>query len=762
MWWATLLLAGAICFVTFYAKGGLNPESSAVAITEIALTLGSAAIVVFAALFAPPERISRASRPLYGAWSLALLLALTALTALSVVWSVQPDESFREAGRMLAYSGVFAAAITLARVAPARWPAVLGGVTLAAVIVCCYALATKVFPAQLDVHDQYARLRAPFAYWNATGLMAALGVIGCMWLGARRAGHALLSALAYPAMGLLLVTLLLSYSRGALAALALGLALWFCVVPLRLRGAAVLVAGGMCAGGVVAWTFSTPALSSEAVALAARSSEGHRLGALLVAMVLVLALIGIALGFQTARQAPEPRARRRAGTVLLALLVLALLAFAGTLAASHRGLEGSVSHAVSALTNPNAKPPPNTPGRLTAVASVRARYWKEALEVFEAHPLVGAGAGGYQTARLRYRTALLEVKHAHGFVVQTLADLGAVGLALALALLLTWMAAAGRSTHPFNRRWTRWRAWRELRSSAGRPGWRGWPQPYPPERIATLSLLCLVVVFGLHSLIDWTWYVPGDACLALACAGWLAGRGPLRAGDAALTDGEAPVAQPAGAPLPGPETLGEGAPPGTEAADAPAGDGGARTRRWGVRSPRELGYARCAVALCTLAAGLLAAWTQWQPQSSASSSQQALALISSHPGEALQAAHTAVERDPLSAQALFALAEVERALGEDASARAALRAAVRLQPSNPETWLRLAEYDHAIEPREALHELQAAIFLNPESISPEAVADGDPESIEIENDYAEDSRALNPRATAGAVAPTAGSPARTR
>jgi hypothetical protein len=44
-----------------------------------------------------------------------------------------------------------------------------------------------------------------------------------------------------------------------------------------------------------------------------------------------------------------------------------------------------------------------------------------------------------------------------------------------------------------------------------------------------LSMLCLVVVFGAHSLIDWTWYVPGDACAALLCAGWLAGRGPLTA-----------------------------------------------------------------------------------------------------------------------------------------------------------------------------------------------------------------------------------------
>ena len=158
------------------------------------------------------------------------------------MWSVQPDASWQNAGLMLAYSAVFGAAVVLARAAPARWPAVLGGVTLAAVVVCGYALLTKVFPSWLDAHDIYARLQAPYGYWNATGLTAAMGVIGCLWLGARRRGHALLSALAYPAMGLLLVTLMLAYSRGALVALALGLALWFAVVPLRLRGAAVLLA----------------------------------------------------------------------------------------------------------------------------------------------------------------------------------------------------------------------------------------------------------------------------------------------------------------------------------------------------------------------------------------------------------------------------------------------------------------------------------------------------------------------------------------
>ena len=55
----------------------------------------------------------------------------------------------------------------------------------------------------------------------------------------RKAAHlAALNALAYPALGLLLVGLLLAYSRGSVLAMAIGCALWFILVPLRLRGVA--------------------------------------------------------------------------------------------------------------------------------------------------------------------------------------------------------------------------------------------------------------------------------------------------------------------------------------------------------------------------------------------------------------------------------------------------------------------------------------------------------------------------------------------
>jgi Flp pilus assembly protein TadD len=701
MWLLTLLSAALFCFITFFAGGGLPPVQQATTM-EILLTLGCGTIVAAAVILTPK------GRRVYGLWSVGLLLAFAALSALSVVWSVQPDASWQNAGLMFAYSAVFAAATMLARAAPARWPAVIGGVTLAAVIVCGYALLTKVFPSWLDAHDIYARLQAPYGYWNATGLTAAMGVIGCIWLGARRRGHALLSALAYPAIGLLLVTLMLAYSRGALVALALGLALWFAAVPLRLRGAGVLLVGGVAAALVVAWDFSRSALSSDSVELHARVVAGRQLGALLLAMVLLLALAGLAIGFYTGRHAPSRRTRDNAGALLLSILVLGVVAFVGALAVSHRGLTGSISHGFHTLTNTHAPVPAETPGRLTAIGSVRAVYWNEALKIFQDHPALGAGARSFGTASLRYRTENLEANDAHGFVVQTLADLGLVGLAIALALLLSWMAAAGRATHPFNRRWT---SWRELRREGWQGiGWRpvedrpelGEERAYGSERIGMLSMLCLVVVFGVHSTVDWTWFVPGNACVALVCAGWLAGRGPLTRAIAA----ERPAAN----------------------------------RRWvtGPPSLGEIGPLRLGVAAAVVVAALLAAWAQWQPQRSADASQEALSLSATNTRGALRAAQNAVDYDPVSAEALFTLSTIQQHAGQSALARATLVRAVHLQPSNPQTWRALGEYDlQNGRPADALNELRATVYLNPLAVAPLAEIQYDPELLAIQNAYIE-------------------------
>ena len=46
---------------------------------------------------------------------------------------------------------------------------------------------------------------------------------------------------------------------------------------------------------------------------------------------------------------------------------------------------------------------------------------------------------------------------------------------------------------------------------------------FTPERVGLLTLLAIVVTFRVHSLIDFTWFVPGNALPALVAAGSLAG-----------------------------------------------------------------------------------------------------------------------------------------------------------------------------------------------------------------------------------------------
>ena len=129
-----------------------------------------------------------------------------------------------------------------------------------------------------------------------------------LWLAARRAGHAAVNAVAWPAMGLLLVCLMLSYSRGALVALAAGLVLWFVLVPLRLRAAVALAAAVLGAAPLVAWAFAQDGLTTDKAPMAARVDAGHEFGALLLLMAAVLLVAGL-VGELLGRAAPAHAAR---------------------------------------------------------------------------------------------------------------------------------------------------------------------------------------------------------------------------------------------------------------------------------------------------------------------------------------------------------------------------------------------------------------------------------------------------------------------
>ncbi|MCW3000980.1 MAG: hypothetical protein JWQ20_278 [Conexibacter sp.] len=629
---------------------------------------------VVAGLLAALAALAAGGRRWWGGLSLALFAVLAGVTAVSITWAIQPSDAWLEANRTLAYVGVFAAGMVLARTAGGWWSAALGAIVTATTAICVWAILTKVFPGTLAADEIYARLREPFRYWNAVGLTAALGVPPALWLGARRSGHAALNAIAYPVMGILLLTVLLAYSRGALLALVVGCAFWFAVVPLRLRGVAVLAGGAIGALLATGWVFSQDTLTKDNVPIADRATSGHELGLVVAVMALLLLLLGLAVGFAAARRAPSVPVRRRAGAAILVAVALVPVLLVVALALSSKGLGGSISSGWRSLTDPHDQTRVfNDPSRLTSVGSVRARYWDESIKIFRAHTGKGVGAGGYATARLRYRTDRLAVRHSHGYVVQTAADLGVLGLGASGALLIAWLVAAARTLGwriPLPGR--AHRALRRPEPGAGRPDPR---ITFGPEHVAMATLATIVLIFGVHSFLDWTWFVPGTAVIALLAAGWVAGRGPLQEH------------------APDPRLL------------------GARLSH-GLRSPWRVAGACLAVAL-----GLLAAWTAWQPLRSVDADNQAIAIAAQDYPKALRLTDDARARNPLSIDPLLTLAVVESAAKHRDRARAALVEAVRLQPSNPSTWEYLSRFalDQENDPKLALRLLGPALYLDPQS-----------------------------------------------
>ena len=225
-----ILLAIGLAAVGLRAGGGLLLAPTAK--VEIWLDVVGGLCAAIAVLAVRDQRW-------WGGVTIAWFAALALLTALSITWSIVPSDSWLEANRTIAYLMIFAAAVVGARAVGAWWSAVLGALCAASTAICAYAILTKVFPGALAAADLYARLREPYQYWNAVGLTAAIGVPPTLWLGARRSGHAALNALAYPIMGLLLLTVLLAYSRGSLLAMAIGVAFWFAgraAAPARRRG----------------------------------------------------------------------------------------------------------------------------------------------------------------------------------------------------------------------------------------------------------------------------------------------------------------------------------------------------------------------------------------------------------------------------------------------------------------------------------------------------------------------------------------------
>ncbi len=430
----------------------------------------------------------RAPLPGGGGVLVGLLLATAAWSGLSIAWSVAPDLSWVELNRTLVYVAFLAVGLLLG--AGPREPAKLAAAALTVAFGAgvVWALAGKAIPAIFPDGGRAARLRDPIGYWNALALAAdALLVLALSFAASARAVSVRMgcAVLAYGAV----VAVFLAASRAGVAAAVLGTVLWLWLRRDRVEAALLALVAIVPAAAVAGWAFTRPALVDDGASHADRVADGAWFGLLLVVGG---ALVAIGAR-EVARRPLSPARRRRVARLLRGfafavafVTVVGLVANAGRIADEFRGEEVR-----------------NDPGRFASLSSNnRLAWWGEARDIFEADPLVGAGANTFEVARKRYREIASSVTQPHSVPLQFLAGTGVIGLGLLLGLVAAAAAAAVAAV-------------RRLGGS---------------ERDAAAALAVALALWLAHALVDYDWDFVAVTGPAFFAAGVLAaaGRPPRR------------------------------------------------------------------------------------------------------------------------------------------------------------------------------------------------------------------------------------------
>lgn len=412
---------------------------------------------------------------------LAGLAALAAWALVSALWSPGAALPVLELERGLLYVAATGAALLLLARGDAR-QALLGGIVAGAVLVALYALATRLFPGKVggayDPSSGY-QLAEPIGYWNALGLLTAIALLLAAGLVAH--GGVATRALAAVALVVLLPTLYFTFSRGALAALAGGALLQVALDPRRARLiAAALVTGAPAAAGAV-YASRYHALTTAGDSLTTAQAEGRRVALALLVLALIAAAAAVA--FELAER--RIRFPARAATALVAgVAVAALIVAAGALVAAGGPVE-AVDRATASFRMPLAAGEGDLQRRLLSVSgNGRGDYWRVAWDAAREEPLLGIGAGGYEAEWLRERPVALHARDAHNLYLETLAELGPMGLLLLAGTLVLPLWAAIRT-----------RRTRLVAAAAG-----------------------AYAAYLVHASVDWDWELPAVAIPALFCA----------------------------------------------------------------------------------------------------------------------------------------------------------------------------------------------------------------------------------------------------
>ena len=437
-------------------------------------TAGCAWAIVVAALLGDRQRIRRAEL-----LQLASLGLLGVLALVSGTWAPGGLGSSLPEAQLLA---LYVTALTVIFMMFRGATALLSAVWASLSIVSLVALAARLFPSATSGVDAYPgnRLSTPIGYWNSLGLWAAMAVALSIVLAAR-ARPIPLRILAGASCVPCAATLYFTYSRGAWISLAAGVAVALALDPRRLGIVTWIMLVMPWAVLGIALASSSSGLTSAAAPLAAARHDGQRLA-------IVLAILSVAAGTTTymislleRRWRASPQARRAFANLLVVASVLGL---AGAFA--HIGAPWTAAiNAAHRFSKPASSTSSDLNERLfEASGSGRVYLWRVAWDDARRHPLTGSGAGSYASEWFRNRTVASDATNAHQLYLETLAEVGPVGLGLLIIGVGTPLIGA----------------------------WRG--RRHPLAAGATAAY----VAFLVHVAVDWDWQLAAVALAALSCS----------------------------------------------------------------------------------------------------------------------------------------------------------------------------------------------------------------------------------------------------
>jgi O-Antigen ligase len=463
-----------LVLVAFLAlsNGGFDP----IARSAVGVAVWWTVLVGTALAFLPAAGGGRAARLM-----LLVAIAFAAWTALSVTWTESDERTATELARVSTYLGVFT--LALAVQGAGRWRHVLHGVTAGVVLVCGLAVLSRMQPAWFpeEIAGRYlqgiqiqSRLAYPLNYPSGLGAFAAIGLPLAL-AGASTARSVVGQALAAASIPVVALTLWLTTSSLSVPAAVVALAVLLILAPDRLPKLATLaVATG---GAAILFVATEQRLAFDrGLPTSEAEQQGHEMLALTLLVCAAVGLVQAALSgwLRHVRRPRWLRVPRRSAAVASAVAIGVLL-----VAAIAAGAPNRVEDEWKDFKGRTSANPAESRGTeiLDFSGSGRYDFWEAAVDANATDPWVGIGPGTFDFWWTRAGSYAAYVRDAHSLYLETLAELGIVGLLL-IGALSAGILGIG--------------AWRALRA--------------PPDlRVGLAAATAGCAGFVAGALVDWTW-----------------------------------------------------------------------------------------------------------------------------------------------------------------------------------------------------------------------------------------------------------------